>query len=360
MRNVREYIVYIGTYTQESSEGIYVYRFDRRSAELIHLYTVSDVENPSFLAIDSQQRFLYAVHELNEYQGQRTGAVRSFRIDPSTWNLDRLSEQPSFGEHPCHVAVHPQDNLVLLANYTSGSVSLFPVVDGVLQTAGDTAQHVGSGPNLRRQKGPHAHSVTFSPDGRYVYAADLGIDKLMIYRMDTEKGVLIPNNPQHVSTSPGAGPRHMTFHPNGKYAYVINELNSTITAYRYDPQSGGLEEFQTLSTLPDTFTGNNTCADIHTTPDGRFLYGSNRGHDSLVICKVDKKSGILSVVGRQSVLGETPRNFAVDPAGEHVLVANQNSDSIVVFRINKRTGLLTDTGNRTKVSMPVCVKMISP
>lgn len=358
METPKELIVYVGTYTSEGSEGIYVYNLQMQTGELKLLHSIGGIENPSFLAIDSKRHFLYSIHELNNYQGKRTGAVRSFKIDPKTWELQLLSEQPSFGEHPCYVAVDKTDNYVLLANYTSGSISMFPVQEGVLQAASDTAQHVGSGPNERRQTGPHAHSINVSPDGRFAFAADLGIDKIMIYKLDLEDGTLIPNDPPFVATAPGAGPRHFAFHPDGTFAYVINELNSTITAYRYDAQHGRLSDLQTVGTLPDDFSGNNTCADTHVSPNGRFLYGSNRGHDSLVIFRIHPDSGELQLVGHESTRGQTPRNFAIDPTGTFLLAANQDSDSIVVFRINRETGELQFTGHEAKASMPVCIKMI--
>ena len=358
MKTSNELIVYVGTYTSKGSEGIYVYKLHMETGELLPLHSVGDIENPSYLAIDSQQRYLYSVHELNDYQGKRTGAVRSFKIDPDTWDLQLLSEQPSFGEHPCYVAVDKTDNYVLLANYTSGSISMFPVQDGVLQAASDTAQHVGSGPKKGRQKGPHAHSINVSPDGRFAYAVDLGIDNIQIYKLDLENGLLLPNDPPFVKTAPGAGPRHFTFHPNGEFAYVINELNSTITAYRYIAQNGSLAEIQTVKTLPADFSGSNTCADIHVSPDGNYLYGSNRGHDSIAIFRVDSGNGELQLVGHESTRGKTPRNFAIDPTGTYLLAANQDSDNIVVFRINKKTGELLATGNEAEVSMPVCIKMV--
>lgn len=353
-------IFYIGTYTGQGSEGIYAYKLDMQTGALQQLHAIGDVENPSFLAIDSNNEFLYSVHELNNYQGQRTGAIRSFKIDPDKWNLTLLSEQPSFGEHPCHVTVTKNGDYVFLANYTSGSVSMFPVKNGVIEAASDTAQHVGSGPNAGRQKGPHAHSVNLSPDGKFLYVMDLGIDKIMIYDIVTNSGELTPANPPFIKTAPGAGPRHFTFSPNGKFAYVINELNSTITSYSYNAENGSLTEIETVDTLPSDFDGQNTTADIHITPDGRFLYGSNRGHDSLAIFKIDEQTGQLELIGHQSVVGKTPRNFAIDPTGAFLLVANQNSDNIVVFKINKETGELQDTGHRAEVSMPVCVRFVNP
>ncbi|MBN1479108.1 lactonase family protein [candidate division KSB1 bacterium] len=351
-------IFYVGTYTAKGSEGIYVFQLDSDTGKLSPLHTVSAVENPSFLAIDSKNMFLYAVHELNDYQGERTGAVRSFKINRSTWDLTLLNEQPSFGEHPCHVTVTPQGDYVLLANYTNGSISMFPVKDGLLETVSDTAQHVGSGLHANRQKGPHAHSVNLSPDGRFLYAVDLGIDQIKIYNLVAQLGTLTPAEQSYVQTAPGAGPRHFTFHPSGQFAYVINELKSTITAYTVDTEKGLLAEIQTVATLPPDFAGNNTCADIHVTPDGNFLYGSNRGHDSLAFYAINQSTGELTLVGHEFVRGKTPRNFAIDPSGTFLLAANQNSDNIVVFRINPQTGELNYTGYEASVSMPVCIAFV--
>ncbi len=360
MKKPKELIVYAGTYTSQGSDGIYVYTLNMANGELTLRHSVKDIENPSFLALAPDGKYLYAVHELNNYKGKRTGTVRSFRIEPGSWDLTFLSEQPSNGEHPCHVAVTPDGTYVLLANYSSGSVSMFPVRDGVLQAASDTAQHVGAGPNPKRQQGPHAHSINISPDGRYAFAVDLGIDKIVNYKLDLQNGRLVPNPKQKfVQVTPGAGPRHFTFHPNGGFAYVINELGNSIVAYTYNTADGVLSELQTVSTLPPDFSGESYCADIHITPDGKFLYGSNRGHNSLAIFKISG-DGMLQHAGFQSTLGDWPRNFAIDPTGTYLLAANQKSDNIVVFCINKETGELQATGNEVHVSMPVCIKMLVP
>ena len=361
MANESDVTVYVGTYTTKGSDGIYVYKLNQQNGEMTLLHTVNDVENPSFLEISPDGRYLYSVHELNNYNGKRTGAVRSFAIDPSTRNLTLLSEQASNGEHPCHVSVTPAGSFVLLANYTSGSVSIFPAKEGILDAASDTAQHVGSGPNIGRQKGPHAHSINISPDGRFAFSPDLGSDKIINYKIDYNIGRLLPNSAQKfTATAPGAGPRHFTFHPNGRFAYVINELNSTITSFAYDPENGILTEIETYPTLPENFDGESTCADIHISPDGLFLYGSNRGHDSLVIFKIEASTGKLSLIGFEPTGGKTPRNFGIDPSGTFLLAANQNSDNIVIFRRDIKTGLLEKTGYEVQVSKPVCITFLIP
>ncbi|MBN1561234.1 lactonase family protein [candidate division KSB1 bacterium] len=349
-------ILYIGTYTSRGSEGITVFELDRQSGALSLLHRVK-AENPSFLDISPDNDYLYAVSEVANYRGERSGALLSFRIDPRTQDLALVNAQPTMGEHPCHVAVAKDGNSVFVANYSSGNIAMFSAQDGVLG-APVIAQHAGSGPNAARQRGPHAHSVNVSPDGRFLYAVDLGIDKIMIY--DLAQGTFAPAAQPFVRTAPGAGPRHFVFHPQRPFAYVINELNSTITAYAVDAADGSLTEMTTVPTLPADYQGDNSCADVHITPDGQFLYGSNRGHDSLVIYEIDAQTGGLAFVGHQSVLGKTPRNFAIDPTSTFLLTANQNSDEIVVFRINKETGQLSDTGHRATISMPVCIKMVMP
>ena len=360
MADATDLFVYVGTYTSEESEGIYAYKLDKQTGDMTPLHVAKNIENPSFLEISADKKYLYSVHELNNYKGKRTGAVRSFQIDGETGNLTLLSEQPSNGEHPCHVSVTPDGAFVLLANYSSGSVAMFPSDNGALQVACDTAQHVGSGPNKSRQKGPYAHSINISPDGRFAFSPDLGCDKIMNYIIDTERAVLVPNPKQKfLSTTSGAGPRHFTFHPNGKLAFAIHELNSTITAFKYDKTDGILTEIETVSTLPKDYTDESTCADIHVSPDGAFLYGSNRGHDSLAIFKIDAANGTLALVGFEPTGGKTPRNFGIDPSGAFLLAANQDSDTIVVFQIDKKTGLLTKTAVEANISKPVCVEFVA-
>jgi 6-phosphogluconolactonase len=257
------------------------------------------------------------------------------------------------------MSVDATGRFVLVANYGSGSVCVLPIGrDGGLGDAADVVQHQGSSVNPRRQQGPHAHSITLDAANRYAFAADLGIDKVMVYRLDTASGKLIPNDPPWAQVKPGAGPRHFDFHPSGKYAYLINELDSTITAFAYDASRGIIREIQTVPTLPADFRGASTCADVHVSPSGKFLYGSNRGHDSIVIFRIDEATGRLSYVGHELTQGKTPRNFAIDPTGTFLLAANQNSDTIVTFRIDQQTGKLTPTGHVAEAPMPVCLKLM--
>ena len=353
-------IVYVGTYTGEGSAGIYAFRMNEASGELTQIHSINDPNNPSFLEVDPEKKYLYAVHELGNYMGRSQGAIRAYAIDSKTWNLTMLNEQPSHGAHPCFVSVDAAGRVVMLANYSGGNVAVYPIKeDGSLGQAGSVIQHEGSGAVPSRQSGPHAHSITPSPDGRFAFAADLGIDKIMTYQIDAENAKLIPADPPHTNTAPGAGPRHFTFHPGGSFAYGINELNSTITAYAYHAGTGGLSPIETVGTLPSDFADWNACADIHCSPDGRYLFGSNRGHDSLVIFRVDNNTGKLSLIGHQPVEGRTPRNFAVDPTGTFILVANQDTNNIVVFRFDPDKGTLTPTGHGVQISKPVCVKILT-
>lgn len=351
-------LVYVGTYTRKGSDGIYVYRFDPVTGELALLGS-QEAENPSFLAIHPNKRSLYAVNELGEFRGESTGAVSAFSIDPDSGLLTLLNQQPSHGQAPAHISVGRDGAYVYVANYTSGTAAVFPVEEqGRLGPASDVVQHEGSGPDPRRQEGPHAHSINIDPANRFAYVADLGIDRVMIYDIATERGKLMPGSPPSVAVEAGAGPRHFTFHPSGRFAYVINEMGNTITAFEHRPESGQLSVLQTVPTLPESFDGSNTTADLHILPTGDFLYGSNRGHDSIVIYAVDQEDGKLSYVGHVSTEGKTPRNFGIDPTGTYLITANQDSDSLVVFRIDPDTGGLTLTGEHVEVSMPVCVAFL--
>jgi 6-phosphogluconolactonase len=349
-------LLYVGTYTNGKSEGIYVYRMNPDGGELKHAATVKGVSNPSFLAIDPKRRFLYAANESGEFAGKKGGGVTAFAIDRKTGNLSKLNEQHSPGV-PCHVSVHPSGRFVLAANYGGGNVVIYPVLaGGRLGEQTDVEQHTGRGADPKRQGEPHAHCIMPDAAGRFAFAPDLGIDKVMIYRVDAKNGKLVPNG--FAATKPGAGPRHFDFHPSGKFAYVINELNSTLTAFAYDNAKGALTELQTISTLPPDFSGTNSCADVHVHPSGRFVYGSNRGHDSVVAFAIDQSTGKLNLVAHESTRGKGPRNFAVDPAGAFLLVANQNTDNVVSFRIDQQTGKLTATGQTTEIPSPVCLKFM--
>jgi 6-phosphogluconolactonase len=352
-------LVYVGTYTRGESEGIYVYRMDPSSGALEFSSKATGIENPSFLDIDPSRRFLYAVSEIGGSSSKPEGAVNAYSIAPGSGRLTYLNQQPTLGDGPCHLSVDRTGKYVLVANYGSGSVCILPIEsDGRLGESTDFVQHEGSSVDPERQQGPHAHSINIDAANRFAFAPDLGIDKVMIYRLDLARGKLEPSDQRFVRLQAGAGPRHFDFHPGGGYAYVINELGSTVTAFAYDASSGSLRELQTVSTLPDDFAGTSHTADVHVAPSGRFLYGSNRGHGSIAVFAIDESTGELSYVDREPTGGETPRNFAIDPTGTFLLAANQDTDTIVTFRIDQQTGRLESTGHVAEVPTPVCLKFL--
>jgi 6-phosphogluconolactonase len=350
-----EVLVYVGTYTNRGSEGVYVYRLDSSTGGLKLVGKSPRLNNPSFVALDPKGRCVYAVRE----SGGPGGAIIALARNPATGELTILNEQPSGGQGPCYVTVDREGKSVLAANYNSGSVALLPVAeDGRLQPASSVIQHEGSSVNPARQKGPHAHSIVLDPANRFAFVPDLGMDKIMIYRLDRAHGKLLLHDPPFVKCEPGSGPRHFTFHPDGQHAYVIEELSCTVTVFAYDAEAGTLKPLQKISTLPQDFKGTSTCAEVQVHPSGRFLYGSNRGHDSIAVFAIDARTGELRPLGHTPTQGRNPRNFAIDPSGTFLLAANQDGNNIVSFRINQETGELTPTGQVCQVSMPVCIKMV--
>jgi 6-phosphogluconolactonase len=356
-------LVYVGTYTgPERAQGISVFRLDPESGALDPLQTVTGLNSPTFLALHPQfpaRPFLYAVERQAEEPGLESGAVSSFAVDPRQGTLTLLNRQPSGGSSPCYVSVHPQGGVVFAANYASGHVASFPVLpDGTLGPPLSVVQHQGSGPVARRQEGPHAHSIGPSPDGRFVLACDLGIDRVMVYRLGPDGqpfGALLANDPPAGVANPGSGPRHFAFHPQLPYVYVVNELDSTVTVYAYDSRTGGLDNVQTVPCLPPDFSGTSHTAQIIAHPSGRFVYASNRGHDSIAVFAVDGASGRLTPTGHTSTEGRVPRNFNVHPAGRLLLAGNQDSGTVVPFRIDPQSGALTPTGRVTETPAPVCI-----
>jgi 6-phosphogluconolactonase len=353
--------VYIGTYTRRESfvdgrgQGIYIYAFDPDSGKLAYRSHVAGLVNPSFICLSNNGGYLYAVNEITADFGD-SGYVSAFSIDALTADLNYINQQSTHGHAPCHLSASGSDRFVMVANYASGSVCVLPVRDdGSLGEATDVVGHVGSGPISQRQSGPHAHMIAESPDRRYVLAADLGTDEVLSYRLDQERGVLLPSDPPAVKLSPGTGPRQFRFHPNGRFVYVIGELNSQIAVFHYAADTGSFEEIQNISLLPDGFTGWSSGAQIQVHPSGKFVYASNRGHDSIVFYAVDAESGELSLLGHQPCGGLCPRHFTLDPTGTFLLVANQNSDSIVTFRLNLETGELSPE-QQVEVPTPVCIK----
>ena len=355
----KKYLAYVGTYTVRGSKGIYAYRYDASTGQLEDLGLAAETPSPSFVAIHPNHKFLYAVNETDEYQGQSSGIVSAFSIDAKTGKLTLLNQMASRGASPCHISLDHTGKFVLVANYTGGNLAVFPVgKDGRLGEAADFIQHQGSGPNHDRQEKAHAHWIDLSPDNRFALNADLGLDEVFVYRFDATKGKLTPNDPPFAKVADGAGPRHVAFHPNGRFAYVINELNSTVTTFSYDAKAGRLHELQSVPTLPEDFSGKSTTAEIVVHPSGKFVYASNRGHDSLAVFVVDPSKGTLKFVEHVPVKGKTPRNFEIDPTGKRLLVANQESDNLVEFAIDATTGKLTATGTEIKVPAPVCIRFL--
>jgi 6-phosphogluconolactonase len=355
-----KYILFVGTYTEKESKGIYAYGFDAASSQLTPLGVAAETTNPSFLAIDPSRRFLYAVNEVQNYKGASSGAVSAFAIDQKTGKLSLLNQVPTRGADPCYIAFDETGKYALVANYTGGSVAVFPVQsDGHIGEPSAFIQHRGSSVNKERQEGPHAHWIETTPDNRFAIAVDLGLDELLVYHFDASKGSLTPNDPPYGSLDPGAGPRHLAFHPSGKFAYVVNELQSTITSFRYDSGRGAFEKLKTVSTLPKGFSGSNDSAEIHVHPSGKFLFASNRGHDSIAVFSIDSHTGALTLVDHFSTQGKTPRNFEIDPTGKLLFIANQDTNNIVVFRIDPNDGRLTSTGQTLHAPSPVCLKFMA-
>jgi len=354
---------YIGTYTGAKSKGIYMSRLDLSSGKLATPELAAETASPSFLAIHPNRRFLYAVGEVANFGGKKSGAVSAFSINPETGKLTLLNQQSSVGDGPCHLVVDNAGKNVLVANYGGGSVAALPIkADGSLSEASAFIQHQGSSVNQQRQKEPHGHSINLDAANKFAFAADLGLDKVLIYKFDPTKGGLVPNDPAFAMVKPGAGPRHFAFHPKGRSAYVINEMDCTLTAFSYDPQRGELKETQTISTLPpqESVKSGYSTAEVQVHPSGKFVYGSNRGHDSIVAFAIDESTGKLTHIENEPTQGKTPRNFAIDPTGAYLLAENQGSDTIVVFRIDPATGQLNPTGNKVEAPVPVCIKFIPP
>jgi len=350
--------VYFGTYTsgKNSSKGIYRSVLDTETGELSAPVLAAEAMNPSFIEIHPGGKFLYAVSESGD-----AGTVSAFAIDPDTGNLKLLNSRPSGGSGPCHVNIDRSTKNVLVTNYGSGSVSVIPIAaDGSLAEPTGFVQHEGASVNPQRQNGPHAHSVNLSPDNRFAFVADLGIDKIMIYKLNVDKGTITANDPAFAKVKPGAGPRHFAFGADGRYAYVINEMGGTVTAFSYEPASGTLTEIQSITTLPDDFAGSSSCAEVRVHPSGRFLYGSNRGHDSIAVYRIDPAKGTLTFVEHERADIKTPRNFNIDPTGKFCLVANQDGNSVIVFRIDQKTGALEPTGHKISIGRPVCIRFLQP
>ena len=354
-----QYRVYIGTYSKAPSKGIYQSVLDMTTGTMSEPTLVAETVDPSFLAIHPSGQFLYAVGEVNEFEGEKAGSVSAFKINPKTGDLTLINRQSSKGTSPCHISLDATGKVALVANYGSGSVAAFRIADdGSLIAASAFVQHRGKSVNPQRQGEPHAHSINADAAGKFAVAADLGTDQLYVYKLDVAKGTLTPNEPASVKVAPGSGPRHFAFAPDGKHAYVINELANTIIGFDYDASKGVLTPIQTISTLPATFSGDSFTAEVQVHPSGKFVYGSNRGHDSLAVFAVDTHSGELTAKGQVPTQGKFPRNFGIDPTGRYVIAANGSSNSIVVFKVDLATGALEPTGQTISVGSPVCIKFL--
>ena len=356
------YFVYVGTYTGPNSKGIYLYHFDEEQGQLSSLGLAGEIVNPSFIVTDPAQRHLYAVSEISKRDpntNKPSGSVSSFAIDPKDGSLKFLNTVPSGGGGPCHLVVDKTGKILFVANYGSGSVTSFAIQDdGSLGAMTGFDQHSGASVNAQRQQGPHAHSVVISPDNRFLFVPDLGLDRILIYRIDAAKRTFAPSDPAYVSVRPGLGPRHFVFGSGSKFAYAICEMGSSVVAFSYDRGKGSLTPVQTISTLPDGFSGENGSAEIQIGSSGRFLYASNRGNDSVTEFRIDSKTGLLTKIQVVPTQGKSPRNFVIDPTGKYLLAANQNSNNIVVFRIDPNDGQFSPANQEVGAPSPVSLLFI--
>jgi len=352
-------LVYVGTYTGAKSKGIHAYRFNQGTGALTPIGLVAETPSPSWLVLHPSGQYLYAANEVDNFDADKSGSVSAFRIDHATGALTLLNTQPSKGAHPCHLTVDSSGTHLLVANYTGGTLAVLPLDrDGSIGSPTQVVQHKGSSVNTARQTAPHAHSIDLDADNRFAISADLGADRLFIYRYDSTGGGLSAGLRPAIAATPGAGPRHFAFHPNGQFGFAINELSSSITSYSWDARRGALNTLATISTLPQGFGRESSTAEIRMHPGGRFLYGSNRGHDSIAVYQVGPASGNLTLVEHEPTRGKTPRNFTIDPSGHWLIAANQNSDTLAVFRISDRNGALTPVGPLVKVGAPVSVVFV--
>jgi 6-phosphogluconolactonase len=349
-------LAYFGTYTGPKSKGIYVAPFDAATGKLGTLRVAAETENPSFLALHPTRPLLYAVNEVDNFEGQKAGSVSAFAIDPATGDLRPLSRASSRGAHPCHLVVDGSGRHVLVANYSGGSVASLPIrADGGVEAASSFVQHAGTGADPKRQKGPHGHMIATDKANRFALAADLGLDQLLVYRFDATSGALTPATPSFASLAPGSGPRHFAFSPDGKDVYVLSEMKVTVSAFKYS--GGKLTQYQTVSAMPGGAepTAADSGAEILVHPSGHFVYSSQRGPDNIAVFARDAATGRLTLVEHVASGGKTPRGFGIDPSGRWMLVGNQKSDQIVVFAIDPKTGRLTATGQTAEVGAPVAV-----
>lgn len=360
LASAAEHRIFIGTYTRgdSSSEGIYTCTFDAESGILGPPALAAKVDNPSFLAVHPSNKFLFACIETNDYEGNPTGAVAAFAIDSESGQLKLINQRPSEGGAPCHCNVDATGRFLLVANYLGGNVAVFPIADdGALAEPSCVINHIGRGPNKQRQESPHAHSINLSVDNKFAYAADLGIDRVIIYRFDSQEGLLVPSAADCVALAAGGGPRHFTIHPSGKFAYTNKELTCEATAFQRNPATGQLKVMQNISTLPADFHGRKSTAECLVHPNGKSLYVSNRGHDSIAAYSIDQESGQLTLIEIEKTKGKEPRNFFIMPEGKWLIAENQNSSTVVVFSISP-DGSLSPTESTIDVGKPVCLRIM--
>ena len=350
-------LVCLGSYSTSDKESVHLFQLNLQDGSLKKLNAVDGLTNPSFLKIHPNGKYLYTVNEVSTFDGKKSGGVTAFALDVTGGKLNKINQQPSGDTGPCHLTVDATGKYVLVAHYGGGSTSVLPIEkDGSVGALVSQIKHKGSSVHSR-QKAPHAHSVHVGPNNKFAFAPDLGIDKVLVFSFDEKTGAIAETKFDGAKLEPGSGPRHFSFHPDGKFAYVINEIKQTVTTFRYNAKRGRLRTLQTLSSVPHPVEGNST-AEVLVHPTGKFLYGSNRGHNSIAMFRINEKNGKLTALGHESTRGSTPRNFGIDPTGQFLLAANQQSDNVVVFRINQDTGKLKFTGNEIKLSKPVCVRMI--
>ncbi len=350
-------LVCIGSYSTSDKESVHLFQLNLKDGSINKISAVSGLVNPSFLKIHPNGKFLYAVNEVGDFQGKKSGGVTAFALDVKTGKIAKLNQQPSGDTGPCHLTIDSKGKYVLVAHYGGGSTTVLPIREnGHVGPVTSQIKHTGSSVHPR-QKAPHAHAIHVGPNNKFAFAPDLGLDKVLVFKFDENSGKITETKFDGAKVAPGSGPRHFGFHPNGEYAYVINEITQTITSFSYHPKRGKLRSIQTLSTVPHPVKGNST-AEILVHPNGKFLYGSNRGHNSIAMFSINEKNGMLTSIGHESIRGEIPRNFGIDPTGQFLLAAGQRSNNVNVFRIKLDTGRLKFTGHSVKVSQPVCVRMI--
>jgi len=352
--------VYVGTYTGPKSQGIYVLNMDMRTGELSTPELAARTSRPSFVAPNSSGTCLYCVDEESDMQGKKTGAVRAFSLDRSTGKLTELNYQFSDGMGPCYVGIDHDDRNVLVANYASGSVSVIPISsDGKLAKPSAFDQHHGSSVDPKRQEGPHAHLFNVDPTNRYALSMDLGLDQVLVYRFDSAKGTIQPNDPPFATVAPGRGPRHLAWAADGRFAYVSTEMGNTVEVFAYDSSQGRLTHIQSISTVPPDNKEVSYAAEVAMHPGGGFVYASNRGQNTIAAFRVDRESGRLTSVGHVPCGGNWPRHFAIDPTGVFLIVANEKSDHLAVFRIDEESGMPISNGVTVEIGSPTCVRFVS-